>query len=407
MQRQEVSDAMDAKLQHSGNEADKTLTGKQKAMQLLGKMDLRAYTMIAALLGIWVFFSFMNEFFLSPRNLSNLFLQMSVTSILAIGMLLVIVAGHIDLSVGSIVGLTGGIAAILQVWYDWNTLPVILVTLFVGVLIGLIQGWWVAYQAVPAFIVTLGGMMMFRGVLMGISKGSTIAPLEDTFKLIGSGYIPYLMGWGLAVVAIVVIAVSQWKQRQTRKKYGFALSPLYADVIKILFYAVLIGIFVSLMNSYKGIPFPIILVLVLAILFTFIAKKTRMGRHIYAIGGNTEAARLSGINVRWRTMTVFVFSSLLASITGIVLTARVNAATIGAGTMYELDAIAACVIGGTSLMGGSGTIVGAVIGALVMASLDNGMSIMNMENFWQFIVKGGVLILAVWFDMYSRRKKTA
>ncbi|MFC4077008.1 sugar ABC transporter permease [Salinithrix halophila] len=368
-------------------------------------MDLRAYTMIAALLGIWVLFSLSNEYFLSPRNLSNLFLQMSVTSILAIGVLLVIVAGHIDLSVGSVVGLTGGVAAILQVWYDWDTVPAVLVTMLVGVLIGLFQGWWVAYQAVPAFIVTLGGMMAFRGLLMGITEGSTIAPLSDSFKSIGSSYLPMEIGWGLAALVTVVAAFSTWNRRRSRKGYGLALDPLALDVGKVLLTVALVGTFVGVMNSYKGIPFPIVLVLMLAVLFTFIAKKTRFGRHVYAIGGNQDAARLSGIHVRKRIMWVFVLSGLLASITGIVLTSRVNAATIGAGTMYELDAIAACVIGGTSLMGGAGTIFGAVIGALVMASLDNGMSIMNMESFWQYIVKGSVLIFAVWLDMYSRRRK--
>ncbi|MDR6226866.1 sugar ABC transporter permease [Desmospora profundinema] len=380
---------------------------EKKRIVWFGKLDVRAYTMIAALLGIWIFFSLTNDFFLSPRNLSNLFLQMSVTSILAIGVLLVIVAGHIDLSVGSIVGLTGGIAAILQVWYDWNTLPAILVTLAVGVLIGLFQGWWVAYQAVPAFIVTLGGMMAFRGILMGITQGSTIAPLSDSFKMIGSSYLPQSVGWGLAAVVTAVVIFNAWSRRRSRQKYGFPLDSPVMDIGKVLLTVALVGTFVGVMNNYKGIPFPIIIVLVLAVLFTFIAKKTRFGRHIYAIGGNQDAARLSGIPVKRRVLWVFVLSSLLASVTGIVLTSRVNAATIGAGTMYELDAIAACVIGGTSLMGGVGTIFGAVIGALVMASLDNGMSIMNMESFWQYIVKGSVLIFAVWLDMYSRRRKRA
>ncbi|GAB6936106.1 sugar ABC transporter permease [Calditerricola yamamurae] len=374
---------------------------------LVGRFDLRAYTMILALVVIWVFFALLNDAFLTPRNLSNLFLQMSVTAILAIGMVFVIVAGHIDLSVGSIVGLTGGVAAILQVWYGWPTLPVVVVTILLGIVIGLVHGWWVAYQAVPAFIVTLGGMMAYRGILMGITKGQTVAPLEDSFKAIGQTYVPATVGWMAAAAIVVLLYVAAFRRRAARQRYGFAVPSLAADMAKTTAIAALVLLFVFLMNQYKGIPVPIVLVLALAVLFTFLARRTTFGRHVYAIGGNVEAARLSGIPIRRRILTVFVLSGMLASLAGIVLTARVNAATIGAGTMYELDAIAACVIGGTSLMGGSGTILGAVLGALVMASLDNGMSIMNLETFWQYIVKGTILVLAVWVDMYSRRRQKA
>ncbi|WP_139491185.1 sugar ABC transporter permease [Brevibacillus dissolubilis] len=379
--------------------------GTDKKLQLFGKPDMRTYTMIFALIAIWVLFTFLNDTFLTARNLSNLFMQMSVTSILAIGMVLIIVAGHIDLSVGSIVGLTGGVAAILQVWFGMDTGTVIVATLVLGALIGLLQGWIVAYQAVPAFIVTLGGMMVFRGILMGITDGTTVAPLTGMFKMVGNAYLPFAVGYGLAAIAIVWTVFSTLRKRQSRIKYGFDVPPFSAEVGKLVLLAVLIGLFAFVMNWYKGIPFPLVIVAGFALLFTFLANHTPFGRSIYAIGGNKEAARLSGINIKRNTLFIFVLSGLLSSIAAIVLTSRLDSATISAGQNYELDAIAACVIGGTSLMGGSGKIFGAIIGGLVMASLDNGMSLINLDSFWQYIVKGSILVLAVWVDIRSRRQK--
>jgi len=369
------------------------------------KLDVRAYTMIGALLGIWILFGFMNDRFLSVTNLSNLFLQMSVTSILAIGMVLVIVAGQIDLSIGSLVGLLGGIAAILNVWYEWNTMPVIIVTLAIGAFIGFFQGWIIAYRAVPAFIVTLGGMLVFRGMLFGLTGSVTIAPLSPSLKSVGQSYMVDIIGWIFGIVALLVAGYLILRKRSARQKFGFDVEPLAFSVTKILVYGVLILGFVNIMNSYKGIPVPFVMVIVLALVFSFISKNTTFGRHIYAIGGNPEAARLSGINIKRRILIVFILCNSLAAVAGLVLVARLNAATMSAGTMYELDAIAACVIGGTSLMGGIGTIGGALIGALVMASLDNGMSIMNLESFWQYIVKGSILVLAVYVDIYTRNRK--
>lgn len=369
------------------------------------KFDARAYTMIGALLFIWTLFSLLHDRFLSPTNISNLFLQMSVTSILAIGMVLVIVAGQIDLSVGSLVGLTGGIAAILNVWYEWNTIPVILATLGVGAAIGFIQGWIIAYRAVPAFIVTLGGMLIFRGILFGTTGSVTIAPLTPSLKAIGQSYVGDLIGWIFGIVALVVAGYLVLRKRASRAKFGFDVEPVAVSVLRLVVIGALVIGFVYLMNSYKGIPVPFVMVIVLALIFTFISRNTVFGRQVYAIGGNAEAARLSGINIKRRILLVFVLCNTLAAIAALVITARLNAATMSSGQNYELDAIAACVIGGTSLMGGTGTIVGAIIGALVMASLDNGMSLMNLESFWQYIVKGGILILAVYVDIYTRQRK--
>lgn len=372
-----------------------------------GRIDIRAYTMVGAVVLIWIFFGLAHETFLTPRNLSNLFTQMSVTAILAIGMVLVIVAGHIDLSIGSIVGLTGGIAAILSTWYHLPVGLVILLTLLAGCIMGMLQGWLVAYQALPAFIVTLGGMMIFRGVLMGVTNSTTISISDPVFNLIGNAYFTPIFGWVMFAVALVVMVALALSQRKSRKKYGFDVPSLSREAMKGVAIAFLLGLFVYVMNDYKGIPFPIIFVITLALLFSFIANKTTFGRHVYAIGGNVDAARFSGINIKAKTLMVFVFSGLLSAIAALLLTSRLTSATISAGQMYELDAIAACVIGGTSLMGGRGTISGALIGALVMASLDNGMSLLGMEAFWQYVVKGSILVLAVWLDVASQKRKAA
>ncbi|MBU9723704.1 MULTISPECIES: sugar ABC transporter permease [Bacillaceae] len=369
------------------------------------KMDVRAYTLIIALLLIFVVFTILtNGDFISSRNIANLSRQMTVIGILAVGMTLIIVAGHIDLSVGSLLGLTGGIAAILQVWYGWSTLPVIIVTVLAGVVLGLWQGWWVAYKGVPAFIVTLGGMMIFRGILLGISGGQTVAPMSESFRVIGQSYIPYLIGYILTAVFIVFAFLMVGRKRKRRQKLDLALKPASLDYGTMVVVAVLITLFVYMLNRYQGIPVPLLILLVIAGIFVFISKNTTFGRHIYAIGGNQEAAKLSGINIKRNVLSVFVIMGALSAIAGIVLTSRLNAGTVGAGQMYELDAIAAVVIGGTSLMGGVGTIVGSILGALIMASIDNGMSMMNVAPFWQYIVKGLILILAVWLDISSKKK---
>ncbi|MFC4768577.1 sugar ABC transporter permease [Effusibacillus consociatus] len=371
----------------------------------LSKIDIRAYAMVAALLAIWIFFGVLNDTFLSARNMSNLFTQMAVTSILAIGMVLIIVAGHIDLSVGSVVGLTGGVAAILSTWMGEPTSVVIAGTLAAGFVIGLVQGSLIAYGNIPAFIVTLGGMLAFRGVLMSITKSTTISVSDPAFLMIGSAYFAPGFGLILGGAAILAIVYSIWRKRTARMKYGFDVSPLYRDVLKMVLYSSLVLAFVFAMNAYKGIPFPIAFVIIAAILFSFVANRTKFGRHVYAIGGNLEAARLSGINIKIRVLILFVLMGLLSAVAALILTSRLGSATISAGQNYELDAIAAAVIGGTSLMGGAGTIVGALIGALVMSSLDNGMSLIGLETFWQYIVKGTILVLAVWFDIASRQKK--
>ncbi|WP_239565133.1 sugar ABC transporter permease [Brevibacillus fulvus] len=376
-----------------------------KRLQVRFRFDLQSYALIIALILLLLIFGICTDGeFLSSRNVSNLFTQMSVVAVLAIGMTLVIVGGHIDLSVGSIVGLTGGVAAILQVWFGWSTVAVVLVAIAAGALLGAWQGWWVAYRAVPAFIVTLGGMLVFRGILIGISKGQTIAPLEDSFKLIANSYLPYALGYGLAGLAVVLLFMGTARKRSRRQKVGLLPVPGWIDYGKATLYSLLICLIAYMLNRYYGIPLPLLIVVCLAAIVLFISVKTSFGRYVYAIGGNVEAALLSGINIKRNVLYVFVLMGALAGVAGVLLTSRLNAASVSAGSNYELDAIAACVIGGTSLMGGKGNIVGAIIGALIMASIDNGMSMMNIETFWQYIVKGLILVVAVWIDISSKRQ---
>jgi D-xylose transport system permease protein len=376
-----------------------------KERRLSFKFDIQSYTLAIALVLIAIIFTiFTDGEFLSSRNLSNLFNQMSVIAVLAIGMTLIIVAGHIDLSVGSLVGLTGGIAAILQVWYGWGTFAVFAVTIIIGALLGLWQGWWVAYRGVPAFIATLGGMLIFRGILVGISKGQTVAPLEGGFRSLSNSYLPYSIGYILAAVGVVLLIFFTIRNRKKRASLGLSITSGFIDYGKVAVYSAFIFGIVYMLNRYLGMPVPMLVVIVLAGIFIFVSAKTSFGRSVYAIGGNAEAAALSGINIKRNVLWVFIFMGALAAVAGLLLTSRLNAATVGAGEMYELDAIAACVIGGTSLMGGKGKIFGSLIGALIMASIDNGMSMMNIETFWQYIVKGLILTLAVWLDISSKKR---
>lgn len=370
------------------------------------KLNFRTYMMIIALVSIWVIFTIITRgSFLSPRNISNLFRQSVFTSVLAIGMVLVIIMGHIDLSVGSVAGLTGGIVAILDVWYGFNPVFSIGITLLAGLLIGLWQGWWIAYKKVPSFIATLGGLLIFRGILVGITGGTTIGPMSDTFYFLGKGYISNQAGIIIAVLLSILFIYIQIRIRKNKLKYDFEVLPLKIEILKIAGFLLLLGGFITILNSYRGFPIPIIVLVLFLLIFTFITNKTVFGRHIYAIGGNNDAAELSGIEIKKTTLKIFMINGLMAAIAGILLTSRLNAASVAAGESAELDAIASCVIGGASLSGGIGKVSGAVVGAVVMASLDNGMSILNVQTFWQSIIKGLILILAVYVDMKSKNNK--
>ncbi|MGH9941377.1 MAG: sugar ABC transporter permease [Pyrinomonadaceae bacterium] len=379
---------------------------------------LRAYTMLFALVVIWLAFhwatvSEANPYglFLQPRNFSNLMRQASVTGVLAVGMLMVIVAGQIDLSVGSVVGLAGGIAAMAQGWYGYGLVPSLAAGIAVGLAIGAVHGALTAYANIPAFIVTLGGLLAWRGVILGLSKGETIPIRIQGFKAIGQDYVSPTIGWALAALAVAVVVWLTLQRNRARRRYGLEAAGAGATALRIAVLGAVILGFVYVMNSYEltpgrfaGIPIPVFILLAVALAGAFLTQNTTFGRYLYAIGGNPDAARLSGISLRKHILAVFCIMGALSGVASIIYTARVGSASPDAGVLLELDAIAACVIGGTSLMGGRGTVFGAILGALIMASLDNGMSLKNVEPYTQQIVKGAILVAAVGLDMAGRRR---
>jgi D-xylose transport system permease protein len=366
--------------------------------------SLRAYTMLGALILIWLFFHWQTGgIFLTPRNLSNLMLQMSVTGILAVGMLMVIVSGNIDLSVGSVLGLAGGASAILLTNYEYGILPSILTAIIVGVLIGAFHGFLTAYLNIPAFIVTLGGLLAWRGAIKGISKSETIPIADQTFKQIGQGNMTIQSGWILAAVGILFVLFLAYKRAQSAKTYGLGKADYAGELLKSILPIAAIVAFIYVMNSSDGVPLPVLIFLIVAIIGVFITNSTVFGRYLYAIGGNSDAARLSGIDTKLNVLKVFALLGVLTGIAAVIFTARQGSAAPDAGVLKELDAIAACVIGGASLMGGRGTIFGACLGALIMASLDNGMSLLNVRDFMQELIKGTILVAAVGLDMIGKK----
>lgn len=368
-------------------------------------LNLRMYAMVIALICVWVIFTMLTGgTFLSTRNLSNLSRQAAVTAILAVGMTLVIVSANIDLSVGYGAGLLGAIAAILHVRWGQPIIVTLLAVICIGILMGLAHGYLAAYQRIPAFIVTLGGFLAYRGLMLAFTKGETILLPNNWFKSIGNAYLSPTLGWGLMLAGLGISGYRFYRQYTARLQYSPENASLRMFLLKGGGTSALIVAFITVMNSHKGVPFPMCILFGLAFVFHFIANHTRFGRYVYAVGGNAEAAYLSGVNVRGITLRVFATMGALMAIAGVVLTARVGSASPEAGRLLELDAIAACVIGGASLMGGRGSIFGAILGAFVMESLNNGMSLANMDASWQDIIKGVVLVAAVGFDMASRRR---
>ena len=388
------------------------------------RRNMRSYTMVIALVLIWLLFGALTGgIFLSPRNISNLFRQMSMIGFLACGMVLVIVTGNIDLSVGSVTGFISALVARLQAktlpplfesWFPdmtrataaWtSSIIAILLAMAVGVLIGAYQGALIAYAKIPAFIVTLGGWTAFRGGVLWVTEGKSVTPIEEPIVQLAQGYLHVNIGYIIAAVVIGAIFVGMIRSRARKAQYGFDLPPMYRDLLKAGFFSALVLLYIFYMNQYRGVQNPVFLLAIVAVVISYFSTNTRFGRYAYAIGGNQEATRLSGINIRKNTFLVFVLMGAMAGICGLILTGYVAAGTTIGGNLYELDTIAACVMGGTSLMGGEGTIFGAIIGALVMASIINGMSVMNMPIEFQYIVKGIVLIIAVYLDVMSKRSK--
>ncbi|MEQ9869318.1 xylose ABC transporter permease XylH [Pectobacterium odoriferum] len=374
-------------------------------LQRLKSINLQVYVMIAAIIAIMLFFTYMTDgAYLSARNLSNLLRQTAITGILAVGMVFVIISAEIDLSVGSMMGLLGGAAAIFDVWFGWPLPLTIVVTLALGLLLGAWNGWWVAYRKVPSFIVTLAGMLAFRGILIGITNGTTVSPTSEAMSQIGQSYLPSGIGFMFGAIGLMVFIAWQWRRCSSRARLGLPINPPAGDIGRQAVTALVVLGAIYLLNDYRGVPTPVLVLTLLMLGGIFLATRTAFGRRIYAVGGNIDAARLSGVNVERTKMAVFAINGLMVAVAGLILSSRLGAGSPSAGNIAELDAIAACVIGGTSLAGGIGSVAGAVMGAFIMASLDNGMSMLDVPTFWQYVVKGGILLLAVWMDTATKRR---
>jgi len=386
------------------------------------EIDTRMLAMVGALITIWIVLTIMtNGIFLTSRNLYNLAVQTSVVGIMATGMVLVIVARHIDLSVGSLMGFTGMVIAYLQVHVfplgaAWNWPLTVVCGLALGGLVGLWQGWWISYRGVPAFVVTLGGLLVFRGGAYLVTDGRTVAPMDKTYQLLGGGIngsIGATWSWVFGAVCIVLMIFGTIRSRIRRKKYGFKPKAQWAELVLLLIGISMVCGFVMVMNSYykprteipRGIPIPVLILIGVVVFMTLLASVTKFGRYVFAIGGNPEAAELSGINVPRVTMFIFMVMGILCGIAAVITTARLNAGANSMGTMAELSVIAAAVIGGTSLAGGVGSIAGAILGAVIMQSLESGMVLMGVTSAMRQVVIGLVLILAVWFDVIYNKSK--
>ncbi len=380
---------------------------------LLG--HLREYGLLFALIAIMVFFQFMTGgTLMKPINITNLFLQNSYIIIMALGMLIVIVSGHIDLSVGSVMGFVGALAAVMIVNWGWPVALAIPACLGMGILIGAAQGYWVAYWRIPSFIVTLAGMLVFRGLSLWLLEGQSVGPFPKSFQLLSTGFIPDIFGInnpnGTAIAAGVIAATMVvWlslRKRAHDERYGLASEP---QLFFIMRNAIVAGalLFVSYkLATFRGLPNVLISMAILTVIYAFITENTTLGRRIYALGGNEKAAQLSGIKTRRLTFLAFVNMGMLAALAGLIFAARLNTATPKAGFAVELDVIAAVFIGGASMSGGVGKIVGAVVGAFIMGVMNNGMSILGIGIDYQQVIKGLVLLAAVFFDVYNKSKQS-
>jgi D-xylose transport system permease protein len=386
---------------------------KSELFQVL-RLNVQTYTILLALIGIWaIFFFTTNGTYLAPQNISNLFRQMSVTAFLAAGMVLVIVTGNIDLSVGKLAGFVSVVAAYLQaeIWFKYlpdqpllSAALTVIISLGVGSLFGALQGYIISYLNVPSFIVTLGGQWLLTGLILLVTQGKTIPANQPWFSDLAQGYVPIAWGWVFGVVAIGFLFWNMFSSRQSKRKHGFELGNIYIDLLSTSFLALVILVYVYNVNSYKGIQNPVLLLAITALIMIYLSNNTRFGRYSYAIGGNRDAARLSGISISGMVFKIFILMGFLSGVGGVVLASYVGYGTTAAGAGYELDAIASCILGGTSTLGGVGTIQGAMIGALIIASLSTGLQMMNVAPAWQYVLKAIVLVLAVLADVYFKRK---
>lgn len=378
--------------------------------------NIRDYGMFIALFVIWIAFYFLTDgIFLSSRNISNLLNQFGYIAVLGIGMTLVIVIRHIDLSVGFLAGFLGAVAAIALQFWGWPVWVVIPAILIIGALLGLVPGFLVARLGIPAFVATLAGFLIYRGAILVVTEGSgTIIISNAAFNAIGNGFIPdipgellpgkHLLTLLIGALAIVFFIYNEIKSRRTKMTYEFEVLPNNIFILKLLFASLLIGAMTWVLASYNGLSWTVVVMLIVVGIWHFVTTQTVLGRHIYAVGGNPEAAELSGVNVKRITFLIFSQMGMLAALSGMLFASRLQSATTTAGTLFELDAIAAAFVGGVSAAGGVGRVNGAVIGALVMASLTSGMNLMGIGISYQYIVRGIVLALAVIFDVATRNR---
>lgn len=378
------------------------------------RAHLRDYAMLLTLVAIMAFFQSMTGgTLMQPLNLTNLVLQNSYIVIMALGMLLVIVAGHIDLSVGSVCGFIGALAAVLMVRLDWHFVPASLLCLAAGAAIGGAQGWFVAYMRIPSFIVTLAGMLVFKGLALLALQGQSVGPFPPEFQLLSTGFIPDPLGGDslritsllLGVLAAGALVFFKLRERSRAAAHGMAVEPLPFFLAKNLAFVALIVGLSALLSAYRGLPNVLVVMAVLIVVYDFVTLRTTVGRRIYALGGNEKAARLSGIKTSRLAFLTFVNMGVLAALAGLVFAARLNTATPKAGLGFELDVIAACFIGGASASGGVGKVFGAVVGAFVMGVMNNGMSILGIGIDYQQVIKGLVLLAAVFVDVANKSKR--
>jgi putative multiple sugar transport system permease protein len=375
--------------------------------------SLRDYGMTISLVVIMALFEVLTSgALLQPLNLTNLLLQNSYIVVMALGMLLVIVAGYIDLSVGSVCGFIGALAAVLMVRLEWQPVPAVLVCLAAGALVGAAQGWFVAYAGVPSFIVTLGGMLVFKGLSLALLAGESVGPFPDNFQALSSGFIPdpfagesvHVLSLLLGLAVALLLLALDIRARAQALRHGMEVeSTLFFSLRNLAVTAAIVALCWAL-ASYRGLPNVLVLMALLIAVYHFVAARTTVGRRIYALGGNEKAARLSGINTPRLAFMTFVNMGMLAALAGLVFAARLNTATPKAGQGFELDVIAACFIGGASASGGVGKVIGAVIGAFIMGVMNNGMSILGIGIDYQQVIKGLVLLAAVFIDVHNRNR---
>ena len=390
----------------------------KKGMNLSANKFIKENGMLIALLAVVLIFQILTKgIMLKPLNITNLIQQNGYVLILAVGMLLVVIIGTVDLAVGSVSAFIGAVAGVVMVNKRINPVLSILISIGIGMAVGAIQGYWIAYKEIPGFVVTLAGQLIFRGFTMIILNGKTIAPFPTSFANLGSGFIPplfyfqagsqYFVGSSIiiGIILSVVVVAKNYFGRKKLEKYKFNTESKGLYIAKTIISVIVINAATIVLASYKGIPNILVIAGVIIIIYTFITTKTVFGRQVYAVGGNKKAAALSGVKVAKTQFLVFVNMGLMAALAGLAYAARVNSAQPKAGVNFELDALAACYIGGASTSGGTGRVMGAVVGGLVMGVLNNGMSLLGVDNNWQQAIKGFVLLFAVVFDLYSKKKK--